>query len=134
MLFCTNQSDRQLSPCHSHPWFLKSLFVSLTVFLFLELFYSFVWLPCKPTSSYWIFLIGWEKDFQLVLWLAGEQFFQSLLQAEFSLFRNCPGNVRSKWTNLSILFLFLLVARDSQFLEQIVFQIPAKSFIMINLS
>lgn len=42
--FHTSQSGRQLSSCYSRLWFLKYFFASLTVFLFLELLCSNVWL------------------------------------------------------------------------------------------
>lgn len=134
--FCTNQSGRQLSPCYSRPWFLKSSFVSLAVCLFFRIvLFLCMTVPCNQTSSYGIFFMGREKRFSASVMTGSWAVFSIfLLQAEFTLFRNCPGNVRSKWTNLSILSLFLLVTRGSQFLEQILFQIPAKSFLTINLS
>lgn len=77
--FCTNQSSRQLSPCYSRPWLLKSSFVSLAVCLFFRIvLFLCMTVPCNQTSSYGIFFMGREKDFQLVLWLAAEQYFQSL--------------------------------------------------------
>lgn len=78
--FCTSQSGRQLSSCYSHPWFLKSFFVSLTVFLnsCLEFFFSYEWLFLVILLLH-IECFSWtRKKFQLRLWLAAEQVFQSL--------------------------------------------------------
>lgn len=131
MLACTNQSYRQLSWCYSHPCILKSFFVSFNSLSgFRTVLFLCVAVSCNLTFSYQVFFMGKVKIFssKCYNWQLSSFFFISPLQAEFALFRCCPGNVRSKWTNLSIPSLFLLVVRASQFLEQIAFQIPAKSF------
>lgn len=68
-----------MSSCYSHPWFQKNFFVSLTVFLFFRtVLFLCVAVPCNPTFTYWFFFTGKEKEFQMLLWLAAEQIFQSL--------------------------------------------------------
>lgn len=99
VLACTNQGDRQLSPCYSHPCILKSFFVFFNSLSgFRTVLFLCVTVSCNLTFSYQVFFMSKVKRFSTKCynWHLSRCFLISLLQSDFALSRCCPGNARSK--------------------------------------